>query len=114
MTMGHFPPLETYSRDAVSHRLGALLALSEDERQMIRQMQTEPRQIDPLCDIVEEGQRYGRLFILKDGWAIRYKLLADGRRQILSFALPGDFIGIRAALFEASEDRKSTRLNSSH
>src|SRR3546814_14784131 len=84
MTMGHFPPLDAYSRDAVSHRLGTLLTLSEDERQMIRRMQTEPRQITPLTDIIEEGQCYERLFILKDGWAIRYKLLADGRRQILS------------------------------
>src|SRR3546814_7940659 len=60
MTMGHFPPLDAYSRDAVSHRLGTLLTLSEDERQMIRRMQTEPRQITPLTDIIEEGQCYER------------------------------------------------------
>lgn len=111
--MGHFPPLDAYSRDAVSHRLGTLLTLSEDERQMIRRMQTESRQITPLTDIIEEGQCYERLFILKDGWAIRYKLLADGRRQILSFALPGDFIGIRAALFETSDHSVQTLTHAS-
>ena len=28
--------------------------------------------------------------MILEGWACRYKLLADGRRQIISFLLPGD------------------------
>ena len=34
------------------------------------------------------------LITLSRGWAFRYSLLPDGRRQILSFALPGDTIGL--------------------
>jgi CRP/FNR family transcriptional regulator, anaerobic regulatory protein len=33
------------------------------------------------------------------GWAFRYKSLPDGRRQILNFALPGDFIGLQSSMF---------------
>lgn len=32
-------------------------------------------------------------FFILSGWALRTRALADGRRQILSFLLPGDFIG---------------------
>ena len=35
--------------------------------------------------------------ILSDG-AFRYRTLEDGGRQIINYALPGDFVGLRAAL----------------
>lgn len=34
------------------------------------------------------------LMVLTDGWAIRFRLLPDGRRQILKFLIPGDFLNI--------------------
>jgi len=37
-------------------------------------------------------------FLLHDGWAMRFGVLADGRRQILGFALPGDIVGVGAAV----------------
>lgn len=40
-------------------------------------------------DIAKEMQ------VLYSGWAFRYKLLTGGRRQILSFALPGDPVSMR-------------------
>jgi CRP-like cAMP-binding protein len=40
------------------------------------------------------------MFILNCGMAIRYKVLHDGRRQILGLVLPGDFIGFPGCLFE--------------
>lgn len=47
-------------------------------------------------------QHYGRgldeLYSLGNGWAFRFKLLATGRRQILSFLLPGDFVTIQGLL----------------
>ncbi len=47
-----------------------------------------------------EGQRGDRLFTVLDGWAFRYKTLADGRRQILNFLLPGDLVGLQSRLFD--------------
>ena len=45
--------------------------------------------------IIYEQQPSGKLFTLYSGWAFRYKTLSDGRRQILNFLLPGDFIGLQ-------------------
>jgi len=42
--------------------------------------------------IYREGDLATEFHTLFDGWAFRYKLIADGRRQILSFLLPGDSI----------------------
>jgi len=40
--------------------------------------------------IVVEGMSTNSIFIIEEGWAIRYRILENGRRQILNFMLPGD------------------------
>lgn len=52
--------------------------------------------------IIQEGQADAPLFTLFTGWAFRFKTLSDGRRQILNFLLPGDFIGVQQKMTEAS------------
>ena len=47
------------------------------------------------ADEVRVIESFRLLFTLYSGWAFRFKTLADGRRQILSFLLPGDFIGLQ-------------------
>jgi len=44
-------------------------------------------------EILREGQEITGAQIIVSGWAVRARLLADGRRQFLSFLLPGDLIG---------------------
>ncbi|WP_018701038.1 Crp/Fnr family transcriptional regulator [Amorphus coralli] len=46
----------------------------------------------------EGAPAFGPLIVL-EGWAFRYKSLADGRRQILGYFLPGDIIGFQSVLF---------------
>src|SRR6266705_5668720 len=43
------------------------------------------------------------LYTVLSGWAFRYKMLPDGRRQILNFALPGDFLGLQGSMFDKME-----------
>src|SRR5262249_5421096 len=45
-------------------------------------------------DLRIEGQRAPTPRFLISGWAYRFRLLGDGRRQIFSFIIPGDGIGI--------------------
>jgi CRP-like cAMP-binding protein len=52
--------------------------------------------------LIHEGQTDAPLFTLRSGWAFRYKTLSDGRRQILSFLLAGDFIGVQQKMGDAS------------
>ncbi|MGX1307966.1 CRP/FNR family transcriptional regulator [Amorphus suaedae] len=47
--------------------------------------------------LFREGAAAVGLFILREGWAFRYKTLPDGRRQILTYLLPGDLAGFQAA-----------------
>ncbi len=47
-------------------------------------------------NVFMEGDILDYAYTLKQGWAICYKLLANGQRQVLHVALAGDFIGCQA------------------
>lgn len=47
-----------------------------------------------------EGTSSAHLYTVLSGSAFRYKLLADGRRQILNYCLPGDFIGLQGSVMQ--------------
>ncbi|WP_234990198.1 Crp/Fnr family transcriptional regulator [Roseivivax lentus] len=48
--------------------------------------------------LLSEGSNSPQLFTALSGFGMRYKLLASGKRQVLSFVLPGDFIGLQAGV----------------
>jgi len=50
--------------------------------------------------IFSEGTNSPHLYTVLSGWAFKYKTLEDGRRQVLNFALPGDFIGLQASILD--------------
>lgn len=53
-------------------------------------------------DVILEGYEIRKLYIVKRGFATRYKLLSNGKRQILSIILPSDIIGMPSAFFRSS------------
>jgi CRP-like cAMP-binding protein len=53
--------------------------------------------------ILSEGFPNTHLYTVLFGWGFRYKTLPDGRRQILNYLLPGEFIGLQGTVFEAMQ-----------
>jgi CRP-like cAMP-binding protein len=47
-------------------------------------------QLGPRAEIVAEGDPPRHVHVILEGWACRYRELADGSRQILALCLPGD------------------------
>jgi CRP-like cAMP-binding protein len=47
-----------------------------------------------------EGTTSAYLYTVLSGMAFRYKLLPDGRRQILNYCLPGDFLGLQGSVMQ--------------
>lgn len=48
--------------------------------------------------ILLEGSSSPQLFTVLSGQGVRSKTLPDGRRQVLNFLFPGDFVGLQAGL----------------
>ncbi len=82
--------------------LPVFFAHSSTELCLIESLKREQIVVGAGADIVREGQLDGPLFTLLRGWAFRYRTLADGRRQILNFLLPGDFIGVQQRMNDSA------------
>lgn len=69
----------------------------DDELPQLERMRRGGVTLKPKRIILREGHRPEEAYTLLEGWAFRFKLLPDGRRQILSFLLPGDFIAFQVS-----------------
>ena len=65
------------------------------ELEFVEWFKTAELVADPGASILLQGHNSPHLYTVLEGWAFRYKTLSDARRQILSFALPGDFLGLQ-------------------
>jgi len=73
----------------------AFLPIPASELQAIQTYRRGSRVVEAGRTIIEEHRASPQLYTLYSGWAFRYKTLRDGRRQILNFLLPGDFLGLQ-------------------
>ena len=48
--------------------------------------------------ILSQGSHGSHFYTVLSGTAFRYKLLEDGRRQILNYLFPGDLVGLQASI----------------
>ncbi|WP_409432255.1 Crp/Fnr family transcriptional regulator [Litorimonas sp. RW-G-Af-16] len=76
--------------DTLIKRLGHYVDVASEAFQDIERLphRTETRQAGQ--EIIVEGETVDDVFVVEVGWAIRFRMLDDGRRQILNFMLPGD------------------------
>jgi len=80
-----------------------LSTLSSEEEGVLQLLATTPREVNSQTELISEGEAYRCGYILHTGWAMRVKMLRNGRRQILNFVLPGDVVGLAAPFFSTSD-----------
>ena len=95
-------PSATAVPNAFINRLVQLVPLSPEETAVLWELQSNPRTVQRHRDIITEGRNYGSLFVIMEGNAIRYRILHDGRRQIINIVLPGDIVGALGNFMESS------------
>ncbi|MBM0206167.1 Crp/Fnr family transcriptional regulator [Micromonospora sp. STR1s_5] len=79
------------SASALLRKLDALSPLTQDGAEALqRAAQSQIRHCRSREDLISEGDKPQTLRMILSGWACRYKMLEDGRRQILNLLLPGD------------------------
>jgi CRP-like cAMP-binding protein len=69
--------------------------LAPEDRWTLDSLATNVRRFEPREYLAKQGAPVERIFLIIDGFACRYRLLPDGRRQITAFMLPGDLCDIR-------------------
>lgn len=79
-------------RDCTIRQIALFHPLSEGELERVSIVRNGQRLLQGNEVLCAEGKRSTEAYTLYEGWVMRLKSLEDGRRQILSFALPGDLL----------------------
>lgn len=85
--------------DRLILRLRQGVTLTDREQRVLRSLLQPVRDTPISVDLAAAGERPTHVRVLLQGFACRYRLLEDGRRQIIAFMLPGDFCDLTAATF---------------
>jgi CRP-like cAMP-binding protein len=81
-------------------KLENLVLLTDEEKRALLDAEATVRHLEARTDIIVEGEPREGLHLVVDGFACRYKLLPDGRRQIVSYLLPGDLCDAHILLMD--------------
>jgi len=81
-------------------RLARYLTLSRDDLDSLRNLVETELTVEKRRDLVIDGYEFRKLCFVADGFGARYKLLRNGKRQILNVILPGDLIGVPVSFLE--------------
>jgi CRP/FNR family transcriptional regulator len=81
----------------------SLREFTVEELAFVKQFKVDELKVDPGASFLREGTQSEHLYTVLSGWAFRYKMLDDGRRQILNYALPADMVGLQGTLMREME-----------
>ena len=99
-------------RTLLARKLSRFAQLSQRELSYLADIESSPVHIARGEEIAYEGQTSQMAYILQSGWACSYKLLPDGGRQIITFPVGGDCVGLRSMLLRTSDHSFSALTDS--
>lgn len=91
-----------FAEHPIVARLSRLMKLSAADLESFERIVENERVIKKKQDLIVHGYEYRNLCFVNDGYAIRYRLLRNGKRQVLNVILPGDVIGLPVTFFDRS------------
>jgi len=85
------------------HRLQRLDLLNSEDFNYAENLIQGQKDIDSGISIIETGNTQEQIFVVLEGWAVKYKILENGNRQIVNFIVSGDIIGLFSPIFKCPE-----------
>lgn len=90
--------MQVKCRDCPLRKLSLFDEMTEDEVAFQQSFKSGEMSVAPHTTVLMEGSKAPQLFTVLNGMGLRYKTLPDGRRQVISFVMPGDFLGLQGAI----------------
>jgi len=105
MILGNARPTGQYTpcENCPLRKRPSLRAFTTEELKFVKQFKVDELHVDAGASFLSQGASSEHLYTVLSGWAFRYKMLDDGRRQILNYALPADMVGLQGTLMREME-----------
>ena len=84
-------------------KLRGYFPVGHDLRTDLNQLATKRINLAPGEALIRAGEKHKCMYLVEDGWVLRGRYLPGGSRQIVNFALPGDFLCYNMLMFERSD-----------
>ena len=94
------PSKDIWRDDPFIARLRNFVDLTLPDLQSLRAVIETELTVKKRRDLVLDGYEFNKLCFVKGGFAARYKLLRNGKRQIVNFVLPGDVVGLPGSFLD--------------
>jgi CRP-like cAMP-binding protein len=72
--------------------------LSDDAEKALLACRARNRLVEAGQNLMRQGKQMSSLFWIESGWAMRYRTVVSGRRQILNLLLPGDICDLQGLI----------------
>lgn len=92
----------------LAKKLESHVMLNEPEIRALKSLPVQTRSLPPREEVPASGDT---VRVIEDGMACRFSHLADGRRQILGFLVPGDVLDLRRFVFDGPPAHPVTALS---
>jgi CRP-like cAMP-binding protein len=89
--------------NALVAKLSRFAPLSDSDVDVLEALCSKEERVDAGVNLVDEGSTPRQGFVITRGLACRYRLMADGRRQILTLLIPGDFYDLDGFLLSVED-----------
>ena len=94
----------------LTRKLEAFAPLSVDDRGLLDDIVKPTRTVAARTDIIHEGQASKDVRLVLEGFACRYKVLKNGKRQIVAYLIPGDFCDLNVFILKAMDHSIGTAV----
>src|SRR6478735_11453472 len=87
--------------NALTKRLEEYTPLTDADRaELSRLCSQSTRTVQAKDDLIGEGETPHSIYVVLNGWACHYRMLENGRRQIVDFAIPGDLCDLNLFILD--------------
>jgi CRP-like cAMP-binding protein len=85
----------------LTRRLEEFTPLTDADRAELARLSNQPTHVIlARRDLIREGDAPGCLYLIVEGWACHYRMLKDGRTQVVDFAIPGDICDLNLFILD--------------
>lgn len=92
----------------LTRKLEAFAPLPEADQRLLDEVIRDPQEVGPREDLIREGDAPTDVRLIIEGFACRYKLLADGTRHIMAYLVPGDFCDLHVFILKQMDHTIAT------
>ncbi len=94
--------------NVLTRKLEAFGTLLDADRLFLDRVVANKQRVEAHVDLIKEEEAPSDVLLVMSGFACRYKLLDDGRRQIVAYLVPGDFCDLNVFVLKSMDHSIAT------